>query len=447
MHVYIMDPVTRLKVQETLQHCKTDPGNLSQEHERRGSLGVGFVVKRYDYKRTRHASHSHDPRHDPVREDFRLKSQQYKDMLGIERMEIQDLADADVDKIYGKFMKAHNCYDLIPMSSKLLVFDTKLLVKKAFFALVYNNVRAAPLWDSVSEKFVGMLTITDFIQILQRSYKSPNEKMEDLETDLIETWRNKLPLAHPGIVSIDPRDNLYEAVKRLTEGKVHRLAVVDGDSNDALYILTHKRLLKFLYLFLHELPEPDFMKKSIEELNVGTFDNVATVNADTPVIQALRLFVERRVSALPVLDRDRKVVDIYSKFDVINLAAEKTYNNLDVSVSEALMYRLRRLESVSTCRKSNSLRSIVEIIARAEVHRLVIVDDKDTVAGVISLSDILSYLVLKPMQVQEGHKDVQIVIHEMTPIPDSDEMSSVNEGDEEVMEVDDPDNETDVMQC
>jgi 5'-AMP-activated protein kinase regulatory gamma subunit len=41
-------------------------------------------------------------------------------------------------------------------------------VRKAFFALVYNGVRAAPLWDSAKQEFVGMLTITDFIQILHR---------------------------------------------------------------------------------------------------------------------------------------------------------------------------------------------------------------------------------------------------------------------------------------
>jgi 5'-AMP-activated protein kinase regulatory gamma subunit len=34
------------------------------------------------------------------------------------------------------------------MSAKIVVFDTELLVKKAFFALVYNGVRAAPLWNS-----------------------------------------------------------------------------------------------------------------------------------------------------------------------------------------------------------------------------------------------------------------------------------------------------------
>jgi len=55
---------------------------------------------------------------------------------------------ADEQQIYVKFFHYHKCYDLIPTSAKLVVFDTQLLVKKAFFALVYNGVRAAPLWDS-----------------------------------------------------------------------------------------------------------------------------------------------------------------------------------------------------------------------------------------------------------------------------------------------------------
>lgn len=40
-------------------------------------------------------------------------------------------------------------------------------------------------------------------------------------------------------------------------------------------------------------------------------------NPTTPLIDALKTFIERRVSALPVVDEDGKVVDIYAKFDVI----------------------------------------------------------------------------------------------------------------------------------
>lgn len=40
--------------------------------------------------------------------------------------------------------------------------------------------------------------------------------------------------------------------------------------------------------------------------------------------------------------------------------------------------------------------TIVEMIVRAEVHRLVVVDDDKKVTGIISLSDILRFLVLEP---------------------------------------------------
>ena len=41
------------------------------------------------------------------------------------------------------------------------------------------------------------------------------------------------------------------------------------------------------------------------------------VQEDTPVITALNLFLDRRISALPVLNKEGKIVDIYAKFDVI----------------------------------------------------------------------------------------------------------------------------------
>lgn len=40
----------------------------------------------------------------------------------------------------------------------------------------------------------------------------------------------------------------------------------------------------------------------------------------------------------------------------------------------------------------------MERIVRAEVHRLVIVDEADKVIGIISLSDILLFLVLRPSE-------------------------------------------------
>ncbi|XP_060784339.1 5'-AMP-activated protein kinase subunit gamma-1 [Neoarius graeffei] len=309
-----------------------------------------------------------------------------------------DLSDGEPSyDIYTHFLKCHRCYDLIPTSSKLVVFDTTLQVKKAFFALVANGVRAAPLWDTNQQSFVGMLTVTDFIRILHRYYKSPLVQIYELEEHKIETWRELyLQETFKPLVNISPDASIFDAVYSLIKNKIHRLPVIDPVSGNALYILTHKRILKFLQLFVREMPKPAFMKQSLSELGIGTYDNIAFIQPDTPIIKALSVFVDKRVSALPVVDNTGKVVDIYSKFDVINLAADKTYNNLDMSVTEALKHRSEYFEGVMKCRQHETLETIVDRIVKAEVHRLVVVDEDSKIEGIISLSDILQALILSP---------------------------------------------------
>ncbi|XP_063106841.1 5'-AMP-activated protein kinase subunit gamma-2 isoform X8 [Cavia porcellus] len=284
----------------------------------------------------------------------------------LEKLEFEEEEDSE-SGVYMRFMRSHKCYDIVPTSSKLVVFDTTLQVKKAFFALVANGVRAAPLWESKKQSFVGMLTITDFINILHRYYKSPMVQIYELEEHKIETWRELyLQETFKPLVNISPDASLFDAVYSLIKNKIHRLPVIDPTSGNALYILTHKRILKFLQLFMSDMPKPAFMKQNLQELGIGTYQDIAFIYPDTPIIKALNIFVERRISALPVVDESGKVVDIYSKFDVINLAAEKTYNNLDITVTQALQHRSQYFEGVVKCSKLETLETIVDRIVRAE---------------------------------------------------------------------------------
>ncbi|XP_030054117.1 5'-AMP-activated protein kinase subunit gamma-2 isoform X4 [Microcaecilia unicolor] len=327
----------------------------------------------------------------------------------LEKLELDDEAVEESESdIYMRFMKSHKCYDIVPTSSKLVVFDTTLQVKKAFFALVANGVRAAPLWETKNQNFVGMLTITDFINILHRYYKSPMVQIYELEEHKIETWRELyLQETFKPLVNISPDASLFDAVYSLIKNKIHRLPVIDPISGNALYILTHKRILKFLQLFVSEMPKPAFMKMNLEELGIGTYHNIAFIYPHTPIIKALNIFVERRVSALPVVDESGKVVDIYSKFDVINLAAEKTYNNLDITVTQALQHRSQYFEGVVKCSKPETLETIVNRIVKAEVHRLVVVNEADSIVGIISLSDILQALVLTPAGAKQKESETE----------------------------------------
>ncbi|XP_006901640.1 PREDICTED: 5'-AMP-activated protein kinase subunit gamma-1-like [Elephantulus edwardii] len=216
--------------------------------------------------------------------------------------------------VYTSFMKSHCCYDPIHTNSKFFVFDTSLQVKKAFFALVTNGVQAAPLWNSNKQSFVGMLTITDFINILHCYWKSALVEIYELEKQKIETWREVyVKDSFKPLVCISPNASLFDAVSSLIRNKIHRLPVIYPESGNTLYIVTHKRILKFIKLFIAKFPKLEFMSKSLEELQIGTYANIAVVGTTTPVYMALDIFVQHQVFALPEVDEKGHVLDMFSK--------------------------------------------------------------------------------------------------------------------------------------
>lgn len=56
-----------------------------------------------------------------------------------------------------------------------------------------------------------------------------------------------------------------------------------------------------------KIPKPPFVRKQIQELGIGTFRNIATVQETASLYDALSIFVERRVSALPVVNEQGSI--------------------------------------------------------------------------------------------------------------------------------------------
>jgi 5'-AMP-activated protein kinase regulatory gamma subunit len=73
------------------------------------------------------------------------------------------------------------------------------------------------------------------------------------------------------------------------------------------------------------------------------------------------------------------------------------YQNLDLTISSALKQRPHDFPGVITCTPGDSLASLLLLIQRRRVHRLVVVEGaegrKGRLVGIITLSDILKYLI------------------------------------------------------
>jgi len=104
-------------------------------------------------------------------------------------------------------LRSHTGYDMVPDSGKVVVFDSRLFVKDAFFGLQEVNMKGAPVWDSTARRYVGMITVTDFIDIL-RFYHADGKQMtsvsvaQAMDQQTIQDWAGMSPAATSHSLSV-----------------------------------------------------------------------------------------------------------------------------------------------------------------------------------------------------------------------------------------------------
>ncbi|KAM3728737.1 5'-AMP-activated protein [Dirofilaria immitis] len=200
------------------------------------------------------------------------------------------------------------------------------------------------------------------------------------------------------LVSITAEESLLKAACLLSKQHIHRLPVLDPNDGSPLFILTHKRILKFLWLFGQSLYIPGYHNKTCKELGVGTYDGIRVVYPDTSLILCLDILLNKGVSGVPVVEHKTfRVVDMYSRFDAIGVALEDKIDDLDVTVEEALAFRNTfRLEKdrVVSISVNDSLWTAITVLVERNVHRLCVLKDNGAIEGLISLSDIINFLVV-----------------------------------------------------
>lgn len=349
---------------------------------------------------------------------------------------------------YAKLLMLNQCYEAMPTSSKMVVFDQDLLLRKAFNGLIYQCTRHVLLSDGTKGGMItGILSVTDFIRVMLRLHRERNfletqvtsdlaNEHEDIGKLTIRTYRElilKEGKLMP-LISIDADKSLLEAARLLAKHHIHRLPVMDPESGSPLFILTHKRLLKFLWCFGQQFSQPDYHIKTAKELGVGTWRGIRVVYPDTPLVDCLDILLNKGVSGLPVVERETfKVVDIYSRFDAVGIALEDRANSLDCTVEQALAFKNTfKSESekrVVSVKDTDTLWTAITVLVERNVHRLCAVNEKDGIEGVISLSDVINHMVvlpgtnLKPRQPRRRH----YTHHQGGDIKDEDLRNMLNE--------------------
>ncbi|MCJ1363524.1 AMP-activated serine/threonine-protein kinase regulatory subunit [Acarospora aff. strigata] len=313
------------------------------------------------------------------------------------------LSAADRDQTSGlkkirDFLKVRTSYDVLPLSFRLIVFDTTLLVKKSLSILLQNGIVSAPLWDSKTSTFAGLLTTSDYINVIQYYWANPDalNQVEMFRLNSLRDIEKALGVTPIETVSINPLKPLYEACRRMLESRARRIPLVDVDDETQramiVSVVTQYRILKFVAV---NVTETRMLRKPLMDLNLGTYEHLETAKMTTPVIEVIHKLVKHNISSVPILNSEGVVINVFEAVDVITLIKGGVYEDLNLKVGEALQKRSEDFPGIYTCSIHDRLDTIFDTIRKSRVHRFVIIDENSRLKGVLTLSDILEYILLE----------------------------------------------------
>ncbi|CAK7220024.1 AMP-activated serine/threonine-protein kinase regulatory subunit [Sporothrix bragantina] len=296
------------------------------------------------------------------------------------------------------FLKIRTSYDVLPLSFRLIVLDTDLLIRKSLTILIQNGIVSAPLWDSHNSTFAGLLTSTDFINVIQYYCQYP-DRLHDIDQFRLSGLREieKAIGAQPlETISVHPMKPLYEACLEMLKTRARRIPLVDVDDETGremvVSVITQYRILKFIAV--NNEHNTVMLKKSVREIGLGTYTNLQTAHMSDSVLDVIHVMVEHNISAVPIVDANNRVLNVFEAVDVIPCIKGGVYDDLQSSIGEALSKRAEDFPGIYTCGEDDRLDSIFDTVRKSRVHRLIVIDDDSRLRGMISLSDILKYVLL-----------------------------------------------------
>lgn len=197
-------------------------------------------------------------------------------------------------------------------------------------------------------------------------------------------------------VSVHPMRPLYEACRRMLKTRARRIPLIDTDDETGrqtvVSVITQYRILKFIAV--NNEQHTMLLKKPVGDLNLGTYTNLATATMTNSVLDVIHLMVKHNISAVPIVDQEYKLLNVFEAVDVIPCIKGGGYDELSATVGEAISRRADDFAGIYTCGLDDRLDSIFDTIRKSRVHRLVVIDDDSRLKGIISLSDVLKYVLL-----------------------------------------------------
>lgn len=179
------------------------------------------------------------------------------------------------------------------------------------------------------------------------------------------------------VVTISKNSSVFEALQKMQLNSIKR--VVISEEKIPIGIITERDINKFLKedktsRAINEIPVKHVMEKNVV---------LITDNLDNDFYQCASKMENLKIGSVVLVDKYGNLSGIVSRTDLV-----KAYANL---FGGKYLVKEFMTKKIFTCRKSDSLKLVVDLFDQNKVSKLVVTDKNGSVVGLISTNTILNH--------------------------------------------------------
>ncbi|KAI8581239.1 hypothetical protein K450DRAFT_233804 [Umbelopsis ramanniana AG] len=279
------------------------------------------------------------------------------------------------------------------VKKSLIVVQPTISIRDALEVMSRNGITSLPMYSHSSTQITSIVNLFDILIHLVKGSETASFDQEEF-AKLAEPLENVLGLdgdmeSYRVFKSYDT-DDLIDTLQAFASG-IHRSLVVDNMDVSPPWLLTQTDILRYVYQHPESLqPLGIDVKKSIGELQVlPPSASVVTASPDELAVNVYKKMGNLKVAGVPIVDENNKIISDLSIEDLPSADLTKP-NNLALPCLKFLE-ELGKSKSL-TVPKDITLNDLMQSLLTQRAHRAWIVSPENTLDGVISMSDIISYI-------------------------------------------------------
>jgi len=290
----------------------------------------------------------------------------------------------------------------------ILIVNSKECVDSLLMKLNQNDLRCAIVHDT-NNLFIGFVDALDICAHILNTTGWRRDVITDSFRDLLwegERFSSEISGKLINISDINPFRTIHpdmaliDVVELLAQG-IYRLPVVE---NGIITNIVSQSDILIMICSRISLVGQKFGQR-VDDAKIGT-PFAFTVSEDLDVISAIKSMFNAQVSGAPLVDKKGRIISSFSATDllVLNYLNSRiltsfvknltftTFPLLTLSTKEFLFRNYGYIKPPICCKGSDTIENVILKMLGFKIHRVFCVDDDFKPTGIITLTDVMNFL-------------------------------------------------------